>query len=64
MHIPIILKNNTRNISKFEIEQTIYEFELEYGEICYKCEEYIGDPTGEPRLCENCIRNIKLQELC
>jgi hypothetical protein len=52
--------SNGKGLSKFEQQQLIHECELQYGEICYKCEERIGDPTGEARLCESCLKKDEI----
>ena len=43
--------------------ELLLECELGYGEICYKCEIPIGDAIGEPRLCESCERDEKINEI-
>lgn len=43
-------------VSQFDIDKTIHEGELLYGEICHVCETHLGDPIGEPRLCEECAK--------
>lgn len=40
-----------------------HDCELQYGEICYRCEEAIGDPVGEPRLCVACTRNVRIDTI-
>lgn len=47
-------RKTTSGLSKWEMEQTIREGNLQYGEVCYKCEKYIGDATGFPRVCSEC----------
>ncbi len=41
-------------VGDYEMMQTIRECELQYGEICHLCEAYIGDATGEARICGEC----------
>jgi hypothetical protein len=40
-----------------------HDCEMQYGEICYRCEEVIGDPEGEPRLCVACTRNDRISTI-
>lgn len=50
-------KNRPKPFSDWEVQQNIRECELQYGEICYKCEKYIGDATGYPRVCNECPKD-------
>lgn len=43
-------------VSQYDIDKTIHEGELLYGEICHVCETHLGDPIGEPRLCAECAK--------
>lgn len=49
-------------VSQFDIDKTIHEGELLYGEICHVCETHLGDPIGEPRLCEDCAKTYVPKE--
>ena len=40
-----------------------HDCDMQYGEICYRCEEAIGDPVGEPRLCDACTRNDRIDTI-
>lgn len=46
----------TARVSQYDIDKTIHEGELLYGEICHICETHLGDPIGEPRLCAECAK--------
>ncbi len=59
-----VASSSKRNKSYSKINKKVdwSECEIAYGEVCYKCNSNIGEPTGEPRLCVNCEPSKEKQE--
>jgi len=62
--IMIAIRNNSNpsRITEHQINQTTRKCELDYGEICYACEAYIGDAIGKRRMCSECSQRVIPEE--